>query len=203
MAETKSMHISLTHYPVLALGPGKRAGLWTQGCTIKCPGCMSHHTWKFTEESKISFASIKKTLTIFQNSGAEGLTISGGEPFDQPAALHYLLKAARKIGYNDILIYSGYEYGSLKERHGEILELADVLIDGPFILGEETRSVWKGSENQNMTILSGGADIRRKYGAYMRRRGKRNIQVAEKDGSIFIIGVTRQSDTEKIGSLFI
>ncbi len=203
MTENKFMHISLIHYPVLALGPGKRAGLWTQGCTLRCPGCMSHHTWEFTKESGTPLNKIKKSLKIFGDAGAEGLTISGGEPFDQPAALYELLKAARKIEYNDILIYSGYGYEYLKTRHAGILELADALIDGPFISGEETVNIWKGSENQQLTILSKNPETRKKYSAYKRRTGKRNIQVAEKDGKIFIIGVTRQSDTGKLSSLFI
>ncbi|HNY13671.1 MAG TPA: 4Fe-4S single cluster domain-containing protein [Candidatus Wallbacteria bacterium] len=203
MVKTKFMHISLIHYPVLALGPGKRAGIWTQGCSIRCPGCMSHHTWDFTKESGTSLASIKNSLKMFRTDGAEGLTLSGGEPFDQPEALHALLKSARKTGYNDILIYSGYKYDAIKDRHDKILELADVLIDGPFIHGEKTRSLWKGSENQRMVMLSNDAGIRRKYLSYMRRRGKRNIQVTEKDGGIFIIGITDQADTNALSSLFI
>ena len=33
------------HFPVTALGPGPRLGLWVQGCHLACPGCMSRDTW--------------------------------------------------------------------------------------------------------------------------------------------------------------
>ncbi|HZI36693.1 MAG TPA: 4Fe-4S cluster-binding domain-containing protein, partial [Acidimicrobiia bacterium] len=30
-----------------AEGPGRRAALWVQGCSIRCPGCFNPHSWAF------------------------------------------------------------------------------------------------------------------------------------------------------------
>ena len=38
--------LNRAHYPVTTLGPGVRAGIWTQGCTIGCRGCASRDTWE-------------------------------------------------------------------------------------------------------------------------------------------------------------
>jgi anaerobic ribonucleoside-triphosphate reductase activating protein len=37
--------LNRVHFPVTALGPGRRIGIWLQGCLIRCPGCMSLDTW--------------------------------------------------------------------------------------------------------------------------------------------------------------
>jgi anaerobic ribonucleoside-triphosphate reductase activating protein len=37
--------INKAHFPVTVLGPGRRIGIWTQGCRIHCKGCVSQDTW--------------------------------------------------------------------------------------------------------------------------------------------------------------
>ena len=39
--------LSRLHFPVTTLGPGRRIGIWFQGCSIRCPGCISADTWAF------------------------------------------------------------------------------------------------------------------------------------------------------------
>ena len=41
------IYLNKAHYPVTTLGPGRRIGLWLQGCTLACPGCVSRDTWGF------------------------------------------------------------------------------------------------------------------------------------------------------------
>ena len=45
------MLISRLAHPVTNLGHGVRAGIWTQGCTIGCPGCMARDTWPHRPET--------------------------------------------------------------------------------------------------------------------------------------------------------
>ena len=40
-----SIQINKAHFPVTVLGPGRRIGLWVQGCSIGCKGCVSMDTW--------------------------------------------------------------------------------------------------------------------------------------------------------------
>ena len=50
--DTNWISINNYKYPVTVLGPGKRIVVWTQGCSIRCKGCMSIHTWTFDEKKK-------------------------------------------------------------------------------------------------------------------------------------------------------
>ena len=43
------IRLNKAHYPVTALGPGRRIGLWLQGCALACPGCISQDSWAFAE----------------------------------------------------------------------------------------------------------------------------------------------------------
>lgn len=38
--------INKIHFPVSTLGFGQRLGIWFQGCSIRCPGCISRDTWE-------------------------------------------------------------------------------------------------------------------------------------------------------------
>ena len=78
------MLIHFIRYPVTTLGPGKRIGIWTQGCKRNCPKCMAGAFQDFDESKEMPFSVIKETiLDIIKNNQVDGITISGGEPFEQ------------------------------------------------------------------------------------------------------------------------
>lgn len=197
--DTDKICINLIHYPIYSLGVGKRIGIWVQGCTHRCKGCIATYTWDFISRNFRSVDEIVTELAGYKNDHPDGITISGGEPFDQPEALGRLLRKMRSAGFNDIMVYSGYVYDVLMTRHAHILNLVDVLIDGQFRLGQDTDYGWKGSENQNMVILSQDKSLRERYGEYANQKtGERKLQIIEKDGKVFIIGIPRQADLEAI-----
>lgn len=86
----------------------------------------------------------------------------GGEPLcDENAFLTYLVikEVKDKVPGVKVYIWSGYTYEELQHRnHPPVrgaLELADVLIDGPYI--EEERDItlnMRGSRNQRIIDLS-------------------------------------------------
>lgn len=78
---TVSLTISRVHFPVTTLGPGKRIGVWFQGCGIQCPGCISKDTWA----RKPANTTVSEVLEICSEHrrDADGLTITGGEPLEQ------------------------------------------------------------------------------------------------------------------------
>lgn len=88
-----------------------------------------------------------------------GITFSGGEPFCQAGALADLAEEIISLGKN-ITVYSGYTFEQLYEMAKEdkdimrLLSLADVLIDGKFIMSEKTLLLrFRGSKNQRMIDL--------------------------------------------------
>ncbi len=137
-------------------GPGNRVAIWMQGCSIHCEGCMAENTWS-TNPKQIM--DVKEILNIINRChGIEGVTILGGEPFDQVKELAKLTCEIKKTK-NSLLVFTGYTYEELISRNDSdivtILNNTDVLIDGAYI--ESKRSFDRsmvGSDNQRYIFLS-------------------------------------------------
>ncbi|MEU6589594.1 4Fe-4S single cluster domain-containing protein [Streptomyces sp. NPDC046881] len=156
-----------THYPLETLGPGKRLGVWFQGCSLACPGCMSRHTWDPAAGTSTTVAQVLALWRRALADGADGLTVSGGEPLQQAAALAELLAGAarlrdgarRRVGSAgphpaDLLVYTGYEPEELTPERRGALDGADAVITGRFRVAEPTRLAWRGSANQRIVPLT-------------------------------------------------
>lgn len=196
---SEEIYINLIHYPVYTLGIGKRTGIWFQGCSIRCKGCIAPYTWDRQQIYKKAVNDIFEEIMEFNNSNSDGITISGGEPFDQPDALYMLLRKLRESGFKDIMAYSGYNFEHLKDKYPHILKLMDALIDGPFIQGVNTCFSWKGSDNQQMRILTNGEELRKRYLEYKEKKcNERELQIIESGSRVFIIGIPKQQDLEVI-----
>src|SRR5262249_5797040 len=125
-----TLFLSRLHFPITALGPGKRVGIWFQGCSLHCPGCISADTWR-PGRGRTTVASVLETMRPWLRK-ADGVTISGGEPLEQPLALIALLEAIRENSDGDILVYTGLELGELDGVLGRAQGLIDALITGPY-----------------------------------------------------------------------
>ena len=88
--------------PVHSLGPGKRVCLWTQGCKKRCKRCMSPELQPFTGTETEEELLSKLLNKLAEKNDCKGITISGGEPFEQPQALLKLLKLLRN-NFEDVL----------------------------------------------------------------------------------------------------
>lgn len=89
-----------------------------------------------------------------------GITLSGGEPFEQAPVFADLAQAVKSFGL-DVWIYTGYTFETIlalkDSRPGwnELLSQADVLVDGPFILEQMDPLLrFKGSKNQRILDLN-------------------------------------------------
>lgn len=191
--------ISRVHFPITALGPGRRIGIWFQGCSIRCHGCMSRDTWAIARRKTTVSHLLQRIEPWFCE--ADGITISGGEPFEQPEALLALLGGLRKAMDTDVLVYSGFPFEQLAERHASILKLIDLLISEPFDGAKGVSAPLIGSANQRVTCLTErGEELWRKVEADWHDRGGRLDLVEEADGSIWIAGVPGPGDLERLGN---
>ena len=194
------VRLSRAHYPVTALGPGVRIGIWVQGCSIGCPGCCSRDTWPADESRALPLEHLLAWCAEVAARGLDGITISGGEPFDQPEALHALLVALDDLRGSgprpvDVLCYSGYPYARLQVEHSSILERLDALISEPFVAAEPDGEIWRGSANQRLITLTSMGE--RRYARYRDHDPQRRpVQVAVGDDQIWFIGVPRRGDME-------
>jgi anaerobic ribonucleoside-triphosphate reductase activating protein len=140
----------------LAEGPGKRACIWVQGCSIKCAGCSQPHTWDGSLGYEISVTELASTIEGITT--IEGVTFLGGEPFEQAVELAELGRRLRKRGLS-ILTFTGYTVEKLHRMNlpgtSELLSVTDLLIDGPYVSTKrDTNRPWVGSSNQNFHFLT-------------------------------------------------
>jgi anaerobic ribonucleoside-triphosphate reductase activating protein len=193
--------LAKAHHPVTSLGPGRRAGIWTQGCTLHCPGCLSRDTWAADPATAIPVAAVLGWLKSLDQ--VDGVTISGGEPFQQPEALRELLLGIRAWASPDVdvLVYSGYAMSRLRAsvRSREILQLCDAVVAGPYI--ERLNSTdsghrWRGSANQRIIAVS--ALGRKRYGDAECGETRPHMQVSVEGDRIYYIGIPRRGDMERL-----
>ena len=147
-------------FPVENLGPGRRVVIWLEGCSLNCSGCMSPDL--FARKHPVGVGEVARQ-TLAHLEVADGLTISGGEPFQQPAAVTSLVRHLRELLPVEVLVYSGLTKeeilaGSAAQR--DLLRLVDILIDGRFESTVSNTKHWRGSDNQRVHLLS---DRARKY----------------------------------------
>jgi anaerobic ribonucleoside-triphosphate reductase activating protein len=144
-----------------ANGPGERAVAWFQGCPLACPGCFNPETHAFEGGAATTVGDVLDRLDL--DRPLDGLTISGGEPFAQPAALHDLLTAFRIHTGRSTLVFSGYALKEIERMAAgpDILAEIDVLVAGRFAHKQRAHGrPLLGSANQRIHLLSGriGAD---------------------------------------------
>ncbi|MGG5819354.1 4Fe-4S single cluster domain-containing protein [Falsiroseomonas sp. HW251] len=189
------------HFPVTTLGPGQRLGIWFQGCSIRCPGCVSVDTWasippKTTVELLLGQA--RDALAI-----ADGVTVSGGEPFDQPDALEQLLIGIRTRSPADILVFSGYSLERLAPQLLRLDGLIDCLVADPFDGRAPQSRLLRGSDNQRLAMLTPLGHQR--FAAFDRALdpSDRVLDVVFDDetGQVFLVGIPRPGDMRKLASI--
>jgi anaerobic ribonucleoside-triphosphate reductase activating protein len=91
---------------------------------------------------------------------ADGITISGGEPFDQPVALLELLNQLRSLSQADVLVFTGYPWGRVSEMVDASAGLIDALVTGPFDLNQSQTLALRGSDNQELHFLTATGQAR-------------------------------------------
>lgn len=182
------MYVARILYPVKVLGPGNRIAIWMVGCKHGCKGCSNPELWEVQDKYQISIESIMALVKQIEKEHIiDGFTITGGDPFEQPAELKELLLQLREIS-SDILVYTGYEYKEIKEKHNDILSIISVLIDGKYEEDKNHTSCLIGSDNQQIYYLNG--ELKSLYEEYMCKT-KNQIQNFTSSDGIISVGIHR------------
>jgi anaerobic ribonucleoside-triphosphate reductase activating protein len=164
------------------LGPGRRVAVWFQGCSLGCGGCIVPELqptvpFELVDADRL-FARVKET-----EPGTGEITISGGEPFEQPREEFLrFLELLDSDGFG-IWVYSGYVIEELMHagRQRE-LALMDTLVDGRYIAGKDDGVALRGSSNQRIIMLSD------RY-AGIPLPGSRKIEVSVNDREVSVAGI--------------
>ena len=135
----------------IANGPGIRTSIFVTGCSLNCKNCFNKDYQNPSFGNPWTEKEDELLISYLSDPNVAGLTILGGEPFENAQGLISLLK---KIKTNkSIWIYSGYTYDYLIKNDDtlELLKLVDVLVDGPFIESMKDLNLYfRGSRNQRI-----------------------------------------------------
>ena len=91
-------------------GPGRRAVIWVQGCSLGCAGCFNKRSHSTAGGREVKIPVLVDWLkSLWLADAISGLTISGGEPMEQAAELATFLEAVRNgLPSLSIGLFSGY-----------------------------------------------------------------------------------------------
>ena len=139
----------------LTNGPGERFVCWFQGCSIRCPGCFNPETHDPLGGYAMRTSELFDQMSMVD--GINGVTISGGEPFDQAEALRELVTEIRNKVPLNILVYTGFTLEELESSPttAACLRRIDWLISGGFDRAHRINHGPMGSSNQVIHQLSG------------------------------------------------
>lgn len=135
-------------------GPGFRVAIFTQGCVHNCFGCHNPGTHDPSGGYEESVESILEKIK--QNHLIDGITLTGGDPFEQAEDCARLAKQVKLLNSNyTVWTYTGYTYEQILERNNSawnhLIDATDVLVDGPFILSQKSYELkFRGSKNQRL-----------------------------------------------------
>ncbi len=143
-----------------AEGPGKRFAVWTQGCSLRCPGCCNPHLFADRGGTLVEVSELLTRIAAVKD--VEGISVLGGEPFEQPEAVAELCAGAHRLGLS-VMVFSGFTLAELQARTAPLSHV-DLLVDGRYdATAPDTKRRWIGSTNQVLHFLSerGRADAPR------------------------------------------
>lgn len=197
---TVRISVSRIHFPVTTLGPGRRLGIWFQGCSIRCPGCISMDTW-VEGRGNTTVEEIVNSI-IPWISKADGITISGGEPFDQSDALLELTARIRAKTEADILVFTGYPWAQILDMVGTCSGTIDALVTGPFDVEEKQTLALRGSDNQELHFITEKGRVR--FASFERLADERDRSVDvmfDENGDVWFAGIPARDDFRRLQEL--
>lgn len=162
-----------------AEGPFRRYALWTRGCSLRCPGCCNPGLFA-PGDATTPVSALARAIAASQRAhDVEGVTVVGGEPLEQLAALTELAQETQKLGLG-VIVFTGYREEEAARLPGfsRLRAAVDTLVDGRFDARApepEPRAGgrrWIGSRNQRLihytrryadpalwSAAAGGADV--------------------------------------------
>lgn len=182
-------------YPVYNLGKGKRISVWVQGCSFGCKGCISQ-----TLQTKKGGKLVDIENLVYKISKVadqfDGVTITGGEPFQQYKELIAFCAWLKQQTNLEIYVFSGYYLNELVELFPDRLftKYIDFLMDGRYVKEDHHNENIKGSGNQALYQFVDNDVIKLKNGFSSDEFG---LSV-DKDNQVYLSGIPKQNDLNQL-----
>jgi anaerobic ribonucleoside-triphosphate reductase activating protein len=150
----------------LANGPGPRYVIWSQGCTLGCPGCFNPQTHPptgpahpptglarpltGTVAARPAEEVADAVLAEAEAAGIEGVTLTGGEPLQQPEPVSVFCDRIRARSDLGIIVLTGFTRREIERdpaRAGAVTS-ADLVIAGRYNARRHLGRGLRGSDNK-------------------------------------------------------
>ena len=152
-------------------GPGLRAVVYFQGCTLGCRNCWNPETHVFAGKERSIAEVADLVVSAHQARALDGVTFSGGEPMQQADALLALIESLReRLPGLSFGMYSGYSERELssgdywcrseltrrakQDAWGSIRAHLDFAVLGRFAAGQPSTLSLRTSANQKLALFS-------------------------------------------------
>jgi anaerobic ribonucleoside-triphosphate reductase activating protein len=148
-----------------ANGPGVRFVIWTQGCTLGCPGCFNPGTHpagrpalaELPAGAGVWWPAELAAAAAAQAAQVEGVTLTGGEPLQQPAAVAAFCREIRACTGLGIIVLSGYTRAEIEADPARLAAVsgADLVIAGRYNRRLRLGTGLRGSANKEYWARTG------------------------------------------------
>lgn len=137
-------------------GTGFRTVLYVSGCSLHCKGCFNSETWDENSGKLFDDDAKQELFESLNHPYVKGLTLTGGhplEPYNLKDVVELMKEIKERFPDKDIWVYTGYTFSVVKNKMPDVLQYADVIVDGRYI--EELRDItlkFRGSSNQRIWV---------------------------------------------------
>lgn len=189
--------MKISHYieRTSVLGPYLRSALWVHGCCFSCEGCLAK---EMNAGPYKEFSSGDLSEIFLKIVDAEGITISGGEPFIQAEELATMLARIKDKRDYGVILYTGFLRENLEKNNNNgvqrLLQQTDILIDGNYVQNLDDGKPYRGSSNQRIHLITDR--YRSIFNDYYYGTDKRNIEIDVEKDNVYMVGVPSKNGIE-------
>lgn len=181
---------------ITTLGPGRRLGIWVQGCGLACAGCASVDTWDRQAGFRLTpYDLAREIIAQIEQHSLTGITLTGGEPADQSSALALALDivAAHPLGNDvDVLLFTGYSLPAARKRAAALFRCIDTVIAGPYRRELPSSEPLVASSNQQLQHLTERGAAR-----HQAAPSRERIQLLAQNGELTLVGLPAHGDLDR------
>ena len=182
-------------YPVYNLGKGKRTVVWVQGCSLACKGCISKTLQTKNGGKNIEIEYLVNEI-VKVNKDYTGITVTGGEPFQQYQQLIAFCAYIKKITNLEIYVFSGYSLDELYQLFPDklFLKYIDYLMAGRYEQDKHDNQNVKGSTNQKLYKFENNKAVLQN--TYF-KSNPISLKV-DKDKQVYLSGIPKKNELNKL-----
>jgi anaerobic ribonucleoside-triphosphate reductase activating protein len=137
-----------------ANGPGLRFTVWSQGCSLACPGCFNPETHRPGGPVRTAGELADAALAAGE---IEGVTLTGGEPLEQPEAVAAFCAEVTARGGLGVVVLTGFTRAEIESDPARLAAVAaaDMVVAGRYNPRLHLGAGLRGSANKRYWARTG------------------------------------------------